>query len=124
MRCTQLTGKNPELSRHPVRHPVAGSGETGGSVLTERRVKAKRPALYKVILHNDDFTPTDFVVVVLEKFFRKPHEEATQIMWNVHYQGFGVCGVFPKEIAETKVAQVSDFAREHEHPLKCSMELA
>ena len=99
-------------------------GKTGGSVLAERRVAAKRPRLYKVLLHNDDYTPMEFVVMVLEKFFRKSHAQATQIMLAVHHQGVGVCGVFPKEVAETKVAQVTECARENEHPLRCSMERA
>lgn len=87
---------------------------------TEKRVK--EPSLYKVLLLNDDFTPMEFVVDLLIKFFQKPFEEATQIMLNVHEQGIGVCGVYPREIAETKVMQVHHHARNHNHPLRCRME--
>ncbi len=97
-------------------------GSTG--LLTERKVRAERPNLYKVLLHNDDFTPMDFVVDVLERFFSKTHAQATEIMLAVHYKGKGVCGIFPYEVAETKVALVTEAAREHEHPLQCTMERA
>ena len=95
-----------------------------GSVITEKKVRTERPSLYKVILHNDDYTPMDFVVEVLARFFRKTPEEATEIMLNVHYKGLGVCGVYPYEIAETKVALVTEAARENEYPLQCTMEKA
>lgn len=97
-------------------------GETG--VVTESQVKAKPPSLYRVLLLNDDYTPMDFVVLVLEKFFSKDHDAATEIMLNVHNKGAGLCGVYPYEVAETKVAHVTEFAREHEHPLQCTMEKA
>ncbi|MFQ5985562.1 MAG: ATP-dependent Clp protease adapter ClpS [Alphaproteobacteria bacterium] len=91
-------------------------------VVTEVKPKTKRPALYKVLLLNDDYTPMEFVVHVLERFFRKPHEEAVQIMLHVHHRGVGVCGVYPYDVAETKVAKVIDFSRRHQHPLQCTME--
>jgi len=97
-------------------------GDSGTSVVTKTRPKTKRPALYKVLLLNDDYTPMDFVVYVLERFFGKPPEEATQIMLHVHQKGVGICGVYTYEVAETKVAQVTSFARQHEHPLQCTME--
>ena len=80
------------------------------------------PSLYRVIILNDDFTPMDFVVTVLEKYFTKSHFEATEIMLDVHNKGKGQCGVYPFEVAETKVAQVTEHAREHEHPLQCVTE--
>ena len=102
---------------------VSGNGGATG-VLTERKVGTDRPKLYRVLLHNDDFTPMEFVVEVLEKFFSKSHAQATEIMLTVHYKGRGECGVFPYEIAETKVALVTEAARESEFPLQCSMERA
>ncbi len=95
-----------------------------GGVLTESKVRAKRPNLYKVLLHNDDFTPMEFVIMILEKFFGKKYEDATEIMLAVHNKGIGLCGVYPYEIAETKVAQVTESAQENEHPLQCTMEKA
>jgi ATP-dependent Clp protease adaptor protein ClpS len=88
----------------------------------EEETEVRRPAMYKVILLNDDFTPMEFVVEVLQRFFNKDRETATRIMLQVHHQGQGVCGVYPRDIAETKVNQVMDYAREHEHPLQCTME--
>lgn len=93
-----------------------------GLVVQESKPKLKRPPLYKVILLNDDYTPMEFVVVVLERFFHKNREQATQIMLHVHQKGIGVCGVFTREVAETKVRQVTVFAAEHQHPLQCTME--
>jgi ATP-dependent Clp protease adaptor protein ClpS len=93
-----------------------------GPVVQEARPKLKKPTLYKVILLNDDYTPMEFVVVVLEKFFRKNREEATQIMLHVHQKGMGICGVFTREIAETKVRLVTVFSSENLHPLQCTME--
>ena len=100
----------------------AGGGDQQGGVLTERKVRTERPSLYRVLLHNDDFTPMEFVVEVLEKFFGKTHAQATEIMLTVHYKGHGVGGVYPDEIAETKVALVTEAARESEFPLQCTME--
>ncbi|WP_017445980.1 ATP-dependent Clp protease adapter ClpS [Gayadomonas joobiniege] len=86
--------------------------------------KLKSPPLYKVVLNNDDYTPMDFVIDVLMKFFNKDSEAATQIMLTVHYEGKGICGVYPYGIAETKVAQVNRYARDNQHPLMCTMEQA
>jgi ATP-dependent Clp protease adaptor protein ClpS len=90
----------------------------------EAKPKLKTPPLYKVILLNDDYTPMDFVVYVLERFFSMDREKATQIMLHVHTRGVGVCGVYTREIAETKVNQVNDYSRKHQHPLLCTMEEA
>ncbi len=91
-------------------------------LITKTKPKTKKPSLYKVLLLNDDYTPMEFVIHVLERFFQKNREEATQIMLHVHQRGVGVCGVYTFEIAETKVAQTIDFARKHQHPLQCTME--
>lgn len=91
-------------------------------VLTKPKVKPKKPSRYRVLLHNDDYTPMEFVVYLLEKFFNKDREQATRIMLHVHQKGIGVCGVYTREVAETKVTQVMDTARRNEHPLKCTME--
>lgn len=95
---------------------------TGGVAVDEVQPRLKKPTLYRVILVNDDYTPMEFVVLVLQRFFRKGHEEAVQIMLNVHTRGSGVCGVFTAEIAETKVRQVLSFSRDNKHPLQCTME--
>ena len=99
-----------------------GRGGPGTSVFTKVKPKPKRPNLYRVLILNDDYTPMEFVVHVLEKFFNKDVEAATKIMLHVHHHGIGECGVFTYEIAETKVTQVMDFARKHQHPLQCVME--
>jgi ATP-dependent Clp protease adaptor protein ClpS len=88
----------------------------------ETRPKLQKPRLYKVILLNDDYTPMEFVIVILERFFTKTREEATRIMLNVHQKGIGVCGVYAREIAEMKVQQVISFAQEAQYPLQCTME--
>ena len=93
-------------------------GKSGTQTLT----RTKKPALYRVLLLNDDYTPMEFVVYVLERFFNKTRDEATTIMLHVHQNGVGLCGVYTYEVAETKVAQVLDLARRHEHPLQCTME--
>jgi ATP-dependent Clp protease adaptor protein ClpS len=100
----------------------AGPGGPASSVITKVKPKTKRPNLYRVLILNDDYTPMEFVVLVLEKFFQKDVEAATKIMLHVHHHGIGECGVFTYEIAETKVTQVMDFARKHQHPLQCVME--
>ena len=97
-----------------------GDGKTG--LITKTRPKTKKPNLYKVLLLNDDYTPMEFVVYILERFFNKGTDEATQIMLHVHQKGVGICGVYTFEVAETKVAQVMDFARQNQHPLQCTME--
>lgn len=99
-----------------------GDGSKSGAVLEVERSKVKPPRLYKVLLLNDDFTPMDFVVVVLEKFFSMNRERATVVMLAVHREGKGVCGVYPHDLAATKVEQVTAFARQHQHPLACVME--
>jgi ATP-dependent Clp protease adaptor protein ClpS len=106
-----------------------GSGDSdregrgiGTGIVTRTRPKTKKPSLYKVLILNDDYTPMEFVVHVLERFFAKPREEAVQIMLHVHRHGVGICGVYTFEVAETKVAQVIELARRHQHPLQCTME--
>ncbi len=94
----------------------------GTGVATKTRPKTKRPSMYRVLLLNDDYTPMEFVVEVLETIFKKSHEEAVQIMLHVHQNGVGVCGIYTYEVAETKVAQVLDAARRNQHPLQCTME--
>ena len=108
---------------------MAGEGDRGNrpggpssAVITKVKPKTKRPNLYRVLILNDDYTPMEFVVHVLEKFFQKDADAATKIMLHVHHHGIGECGVFTYEIAETKVTQVMDFARKHQHPLQCVME--
>jgi len=95
---------------------------TGTGTVTRTRTKSKKPSLYRVIILNDDFTPMEFVVHILERFFSKTPEQATQIMLHIHNNGIGECGIFTYEIAETKVTQVMDFAQKHQHPLQCVME--
>ena len=97
------------------------SSETG-SVVLEKEPEVKEPPSYQVVLINDDFTPMEFVVFLLKKFFHKNNDEATKIMLHVHQNGVGVCGVFPYEIAETKVIQVLETAKKNDHPLQCTME--
>ena len=93
-----------------------------GSLLEAQRAKATPPKMYKVLLLNDDYTPMDFVIIVLQKYFGMDRERATRVMLQVHREGMGVCGVFPRDIATTKVEQVTSFARQHQHPLACVME--
>ena len=95
-------------------------GQTG--VVTRTRTRTKKPSMYKVLMLNDDYTPMEFVVQVLERFFNKAHEEAIKIMLHVHQRGVGVCGVYTYEVAETKVTQVIDYARKNQHPLQCTLE--
>ncbi len=99
-----------------------GAGQIG--VATRTRAKPKKPSQYKVLMLNDDYTPMEFVVMCLKRFFRMDLEQATRVMLHVHQRGVGVCGIFPYEIAETKVTQVMDFARENQHPLQCTLEKA
>lgn len=93
-----------------------------GALLLPEKQKVKPPPMYKVLLLNDDYTPMDFVVVVLEKFFGLNREKATAVMLKVHREGKGVCGIFPRDVAATKVERVEQFARQHQHPLACVME--
>lgn len=99
-----------------------GEGQVG--VATKTRTKPKKPSMFKVLLLNDDYTPMEFVVMVLKRFFGMDLEQATRVMLHVHQKGVGVCGIFPYEIAETKVNQVMDFARQNQHPLQCTLEKA
>jgi ATP-dependent Clp protease adaptor protein ClpS len=99
------------------------NGDNGNtSVVVKTRTKTRTPSLFKVLMLNDDYTPMEFVVHILETFFRKDRAEATRIMLQVHHHGVGVCGIFTYEIAESKVKQVMDYARKHQHPLRCTLE--
>ena len=102
------------------RPPGDDNPDTG--TIVKARPRTKRPSMYKVLMLNDDYTPMEFVVDVLVRFFAKPQDEAIRIMLHVHQRGVGVCGVFTYEIAETKVNQVMDLARQHQHPLQCTIE--
>jgi ATP-dependent Clp protease adaptor protein ClpS len=97
-------------------------GGPGTGVIVKSKPKTKKPSMYKVPMLNDDYTPMEFVVHILERFFNKNREEATRIMMHVHRRGVGICGVYTYEVAESKVTQVMDFAREHQHPLQCTLE--
>jgi ATP-dependent Clp protease adaptor protein ClpS len=108
--------------RERIGRNVEGTPTTG--VAVKSKPKAKKPSMFKVIMLNDDYTPMEFVVMVLERFFAKNHDEATRIMLHVHQKGVGVCGVYTYEVAETKVTQVMDVARQHQHPLQCTLERA
>ena len=99
-----------------------GEGQVG--VATKTRTRSKKPQQYKVLMLNDDYTPMEFVVLCLQRFFRMSVEDATRVMLHVHQRGVGVCGIFTFEVAETKVTQVMDFARENQHPLQCTLEKA
>lgn len=101
---------------------IGGGNGTSTGIVVKTKPKTKKPSLYKVLLLNDDYTPMEFVVHILENFFSKSREEAVDIMLHVHRTGVGMCGVFTYEVAETKVTQVIDFARQHQHPLQCTME--
>ncbi|SEP31220.1 ATP-dependent Clp protease adaptor protein ClpS [Methylobacterium sp. UNC300MFChir4.1] len=131
MRQVPMQGTASSTREHrPARIAVTASGSRapGGddrsntAIITRTKPRTKRPSLYRVLLLNDDYTPMEFVVLVVERFFNKSHEDAYQIMMHVHQNGVGECGVFTYEVAETKVTQVMDFARKHQHPLQCVME--
>jgi ATP-dependent Clp protease adaptor protein ClpS len=102
--------------------PDKDGGGAGTDVVAQTRTRVKKPSMYKVLLLNDDYTPMDFVILVLQKFFHKNHHDAVEIMMQVHRKGTGVCGVYTYEVAETKVALVMQFSLQHEHPLQCTME--
>lgn len=114
---SRLHPDEPDGSDEP---PGRGGSDTG--VITKTKPKTKKPSLYKVLLLNDDYTPMEFVIHVLERFFNMGAEDATRVMLHVHQNGVGICGVFTYEVAETKVTQVMDFAGQHQHPLQCTME--
>ena len=96
------------------------SNNTG--TVVEEKIEIKKPSFYQVLIMNDDYTPMEFVILVLERFFKKSRAEATQIMLHVHQKGMGVCGLYPYDIAETKIVQVMDYAKKNQHPLQCTME--
>ena len=106
----------------PRREDGDGDGEGRTGALTLTRTRTKKPSMYKVLMLNDDYTPMEFVVDVLQHIFQKNRDEATQIMLHVHQKGVGVCGVYTYEIAETKVTQTVDYARKNQHPLQCTLE--
>ena len=99
-------------------------GRTGTGLATRTRSKTRQPTPYRVLMLNDDYTPMEFVVLCLQRFFRMDMEAATRVMLHVHQKGVGVCGTFSYEVAETKVGQVIDFARQNQHPLQCTLEKA
>lgn len=109
---------------HEGGHDDDGGRGTSVGVATRTRVRTKKPMPYRVLMLNDDYTPMEFVVLVLKRFFRMDTDEATRVMMQVHQKGVGVCGVFSYEVAETKVGQVTDFARQNQHPLQCTLEKA
>lgn len=118
-----MTMEFPDLPLLPLTMTDRKDGnDPDASVITKTRTKTQRPPLYKVLLLNDDYTPMEFVVHILERFFGMTHSQAFEIMLTVHKKGLAVVGVFSFEVAETKVAQVMDFARRHQHPLQCTME--
>ena len=106
------------------RGPGNGDGDDQVGIATKTRTRPKKPNMFKVLMLNDDYTPMEFVVMVLKRFFSMDLEQATRVMLHVHQKGVGVCGIFPYEIAETKVNQVMDFARQNQHPLQCTLEKA
>lgn len=116
------------LTDQPFRAAEGGEGDSGGQgqvgIATKTRAKPKKPSQFKVLMLNDDYTPMEFVVIALKRFFQMDMDQATQVMLHVHQRGVGVCGIFPYEIAETKVNQVMDFARQNQHPLQCTLEKA
>lgn len=121
-----MSAQTPTMSDPNAPGGPGGPGGEGDDdvtgVVTQSRVRTKKPSLYRVMLLNDDYTPMEFVVFVLERFFNKSREQATRIMLHVHQKGVGLCGVYTYEVAETKVAQVLDLAQRNEHPLQCIME--
>lgn len=101
-----------------------GDGNNQVGIAVQTRTRPKKPSQYKVLMLNDDYTPMEFVVLVLKRYFAMDLEQATRVMLQVHQKGVGVCGIFPYEVAETKVNQVMDFARQNQHPLQCTLEKA
>ena len=121
-----MTGRPGDRSDFCLSRRGGGDDERGPGtgVAVKPAARVKKPSMYKVVMLNDDYTPMEFVVMVLERFFSKTHDEATHIMMHVHQKGVGICGVYTYEIAETKVSQVMDLARQHQHPLQCTLEKA
>jgi ATP-dependent Clp protease adaptor protein ClpS len=103
-------------------HGGPGGPDLDTGLAVKPKTQTRKPALYRVLMLNDDYTPMEFVIHILERFFKKNRDEATKIMLNIHRRGVGLCGVYPHDVAETKVTQVMDFARKHQHPLQCTME--
>ncbi|MEL7033732.1 MAG: ATP-dependent Clp protease adapter ClpS [Pseudomonadota bacterium] len=120
IRIDRITLSDPNDPQGPI--GPGGDDDGGLGIATKTRVRTKKPSMYRVLILNDDYTPMEFVVLILERFFNKSREQATRIMLHVHQKGVGVCGVYTYEVAETKVAQVMDMARRNEHPLQCTME--
>lgn len=124
--CVQVTCA--QVTRAEVTCAGQGNQDADGDnqvgIATKTRAKPKKPSQFKVLMLNDDYTPMEFVVLVLKRFFNMDLEQATRVMLHVHQKGVGVCGIFPYEIAETKVNQVMDFARQNQHPLQCTLEKA
>ena len=118
----ELHNWNADLIASAQGKDADGDKSSGTHLITRTKPKTKRPNLYKVLLLNDDFTPMEFVVHVLERYFNKGLDEATKIMLHVHQSGVGICGVYSYEVAETKIAKVMDLARKNQHPLQCVME--
>jgi len=125
------TNDLPPRSIDNLPYPVAAAGGDGDQdagnetgVATKTRTRPKKPSQYKVLMLNDDYTPMEFVVLALKRFFGMDLEQATRVMLHVHQKGVGVCGIFPYEVAETKVNQVMDLARANQHPLQCTLEKA
>jgi len=113
-------GKDPGGTTRP--STMADKPSSGSTALKPSATKAKPPPMFQVVMYNDDYTPMEFVVEVLQVFFTLPRERATQVMLKVHTEGRGVCGIYPKDVASTKVDQVTAYARQHQHPLQCAME--
>jgi ATP-dependent Clp protease adaptor protein ClpS len=122
IRAAKEPGRPDDGRNNDGRNTGDGNDGTTTGVVVKARPKTRKPAMYKVLMLNDDYTPMEFVVHVLERFFQKSREEATRIMLHVHRRGVGVCGVFTYEVAETKVTQVMDLARQNQHPLQCTIE--
>lgn len=121
---TEFTGAHAHLRIVAADDDKDQGSDSDVGIATKTRTKPKKPSQYKVLLLNDDYTPMEFVVMVLKRFFGMDLEQATRVMLHVHQKGVGVCGIFPYEVAETKVNQVMDFARENQHPLQCTLEKA
>ncbi|MFM5930846.1 MAG: ATP-dependent Clp protease adapter ClpS [Novosphingobium sp.] len=122
-----LNSPSPRAEDEDDTGPGSGGGSGGGAqvgLATRTKAKPKKPSQFKVLMLNDDYTPMEFVVIVLKRFFHMDMDQATRVMLHVHQKGVGVCGIFPYEIAETKVNQVMDFARQNQHPLQCTLEKA
>lgn len=121
---TAVTGAGEDGDDRGAGGQDGGQGGDQIGVATRTRTKPKKPSMFKVLMLNDDYTPMEFVVMCLKRFFSMDLEQATRVMLHVHQKGVGVCGIFPYEIAETKVNQVMDFARQNQHPLQCTLEKA